>query len=423
MQINPVVRINQKFNDNSNNSLMISGEEYYIEDSNGKRYIDLCGGIWNIPFGYSNAYIKEKIVEQMNKLPFCNLISNVADIQYDYAMRLCNILGTTSILYTCSGSETVEAAIKTCRQYQKLKGRNKTAISALNLSYHGTSYGAMSVSGIDRELNHHYYPLIGDIVWMEVPHDFENIDSWNSMIDEHFAKYANEMAGVIIEPILGSGGIIPIPYSVLKRIERLCVENDILFVVDEVSTGFGRAGVPFIYQDCGVTPDLVCLSKGITNGYLPLGVLAFSKRVSEVYAEANATLEHFSSQGGNLLSIAAASAVLDLMENYPEFQVASKGEVFLNTVRNSCGDNHRLSFRGKGLMLAISFPTEVTADKLLNVVARLKKRGILAYYFYNPGYNLGLSFFPAYNCSVDALSSVASKLVCQLNSYPELWGK
>lgn len=421
MYINPVVRINQKFNKESLDSLIVSGQECYIEDSNGKQYLDLCGGIWNTPFGYSNIHIKNKIADQMNKLPFCNLISNVADVQYRYAEQLCKVLGTASVLYTCSGSESVEAAIKVCRQYQRMNGHNRTAISAFNLSYHGTSYGAMSISGIDKENNQDYYPLIGKIIWMEVPKDYTDIESWIAMVENHFGKYANELAGVIIEPILGSGGIIPIPHEILKKIEQLCNENNILFVLDEVSTGFGRAGVPFLFKYYELNPDLICLSKGITNGYLPLGVVAFSLKVSEAYSNSNTMLEHFSSQGGNLLSIAAALAVLDLMENYDEFQVEKKGLEFSNTIRSLCGENHKFDIRGKGLMLAISFPLEITPVRLLEIVEKLKKRGIIVYYFYNQGYNLGLSFFPPFTCSFDTLYKYAEKIVAQLKRYPEFW--
>lgn len=421
MYLNPVVRINQKFDEENTCSLMVSAENCYIKDSNEKEYIDLCGGIWNTPFGYSNDYINKKIIEQTSKISFCNLISNVAEIQYSYAERLCKMLGTSAILYTCSGSESLEAAIKTCRQYQRLKKRNKSTIAALNLSYHGTSYGAMSISGLDREINKDYYPLLANISWMEIPHDYKDITAWIRMFEEKFEESVEELAGVIVEPVLGSGGIIPIPYEALKRLEELCKANDVLLVLDEVTTGFGRTGVPFVFQGYNLEPDLLCFSKGITNGYMPLGVLAFSKNVCQVFSESNATLEHFSSQGGNLLSIAAAWAVLDLMENYDTFQVKEKGEMFCNEIIKFSGENYKFEIRESGLMCAISFPLEVTPVRLLEIVDKLKKRGIIVYYFYNDGYNLGLSFFPPFTCSFGEFSKYAKKIVDQLKKYPELW--
>ncbi|SET37619.1 aminotransferase family protein [[Clostridium] polysaccharolyticum] len=423
MSFNLVVRINQQFDEESKDSLIVSAEDCYIKDSNGKEYIDLCGGIWNTPFGYSNEYINQKIIEQTTKIPFCNLISNVAEVQYTYAESLCKMLGTSAVLYTCSGSESLEAAVKTCRQYQHLKKKNRATIAALNLSYHGTSYGAMSISGLDREINKEYYPLLPNITWMEVPKDYKDAHAWIQMFEKKFEESVEELSGVVVEPVLGSGGIVAIPYEALKRLEELCRKNDVLFVLDEVTTGFGRTGVPFVFQSYGLQPDLICLSKGITNGYMPLGVVAFSEHVCQTFADSKATLEHFSSQGGNLLSIAAASAVLDLMEKYDSFQVKEKGEQFCKEILEAAGDNFNCEIRGFGLMCAISFPIEVTPIRLLEIVGKLKKRGIIVYYFCNDGYNLGLSFFPPFTCSFAELSKCVKKIVGVLKKCPELWKK
>lgn len=420
MNINPVVKINQQFYEGNETILITSGEDKYLYDSNGKKYLDFCGGIWNVPFGYSNHAINQKIIEQLNKLPFCNLISNTADIQHNYAVRLCKILGASALLYTCSGSECIEAAIKTCRQYQAIKNNKRKGISAFNLSYHGTTYGAMSVSGVDKQATKDYLPLLGEIKWINSPQDLENTELWIQTIEEHFCQNASDMAGIIVEPVFGSGGIVPLPYLVLKRIEELCRENDIILVVDEISTGFGRTGVRFVYQSYGIEPDLICLSKGITNGYLPLGVLAFSCKVTETFAKKHATLEHFSTQGGNLVAIAAADAVLDLMEKYEQYEVASKGEFFKNTLVGLLSTYRSVSIRGCGLMVAISFPKELDTRRFIDVLGKIRKRGLLVYQFCNPGYNLGLSFFPPFICTDKDLKEAAEKIVTILKHYPDI---
>ncbi|MCX7842330.1 MAG: aspartate aminotransferase family protein [Clostridia bacterium] len=420
MNINPVIKINQRMYEGNESAFITTGENIYLYDSNGKKYIDFCGGIWNVPFGYSNPTINNRITEQLKRLPFCNLISNTADIQHHYAVRLCKLLGSSALLYTCSGSECIEAAIKTCRLYQTIKGSNRRDISAFNLSYHGTSYGAMSVSGVDNQAFNYYYPMVGGIKWISAPRDIENTELWLKAIEEHFRQNADAMAGIIIEPVFGSGGIIPLPYAALKRLEELCRENDILLVADEVSTGFGRTGVPFVFKSYGIDPDLTCLSKGITNGYLPLGVLAFSSRVTGVFAEKHAVLEHFSSQGGNLLAIAAADAVLDLMENYEEFEVSSKGEYFKNILKELLSPYKNVSVRGCGLMLAISFNKEPQTMRFIDILAKIRKRGLLTYHFYNPGYNAGLSFFPPYTSSRMDLQDAAEKVVSILKHCPDI---
>lgn len=391
---------------------MVSGENEYLYDENGKRYIDLCSGIWNVPFGYSNSYINEYINKQLHKLPFCNLINNVGDLHVEYAERLVNLLDAESILYTCSGSESVEAAIKVCRQYQKMRGSHRKALSAFILSYHGTSYGAMSVSGVDVELCDKYSPYMPEVLWIDVPQDVDDEEKWNNIIEDHFFNNYDKMAGIIVEPIIASGGVIPIPKNTLVRIQELCNKYDILFVVDEVSTGFGRTGTLFLYKEYKLNPDLICLSKGITNGYLPLGVLVFSERVINEYIANGEVIEHFSSQGGNLVSIAAAMAVLDLLENYSEYQVYQKGEYFKEILKEELKGYNDFKVRGKGLMVGIEFPMYphkfmTIGNMITTIINNLRKKGILVYNFCNYGHNIGLSFLPPFIIEMKDLKKYA----------------
>lgn len=410
VNINPVVKINQRFDEGHDCHLMVKGSDHYIYDTNGKRYIDFCSGIWNVPFGYSNKQIDQRINEQMDRLQFCNLVMNTAEIQEEYASLINKELGTTGFLYTCSGSESIEAAIKTCRKYQSMKKNNRKGISAFNLSYHGTTYGAMSVSGVDKKASEDYFPLIDAIKWIELPTCLEDEELWLAIIEEHFEKHWEEMAGIIIELVLGSGGIIEVPKLVVKRIAKLCEKYDVLMVVDEVTTGFGRTGVPFAFKEYEIEPDLICLSKGITNGYLPLGGLAFSRKVSETFVENHEMLEHFSTQGGNLLSIAAAKGVLELMEDYESYEVHRKGEVFKEYLSSQFSKDDGVKVRGKGLMLALELSENLRKEQLLNLWQQLKKRGILVYLFSNPGYNQGFSFFPPFTCTDDDLIKTAKNI-------------
>lgn len=418
--MNPVVKINQKFNEGTDIPLIVSGEHNYLYDSNGKKYIDFCGGIWNVPFGYSNPMINEKINEQLAQLPFCNMITNTAEIQNAYACKLNSILGTSGLLYTCSGSESIEAAIKTCRKYQSIKKNKRKGITAFNLSYHGTTYGAMSVSGVDKRGTEDYFPLVDEISWLDVPKNWKDEECWLQAVENHFDKNAQNMAGIIIEPVLGSGGIIEVPKKVMIRIEELCRANDILLVVDEVTTGFGRTGISFAFKRYNVKPDLICLSKGITNGYLPLGGLAFGHNVAKTFVSDDATLEHFSTQGGNLLSIAAATGVLELMKNYDTYRVAAKGNFFVSHLRNLLSQYNNIEVRGYGLMVAISFPKELKHNRLEEISQKLRKRGILVYLFCNPNYNLGISMFPSFTSTEKELADTADKIVNQLERYSDI---
>ncbi len=410
MDINSVVRIGFPFNYIDPDPFMVRGEGMYLFDKNEKPYLDLNSGIWNTSFGYGNKKIEESVMKQMNKLPFCNLVQNQADIQVQYAEKLCDYLGGFStVLYTCSGSESVEAAIKSCRKYQQIKcSPGKKVIGAFELSYHGTSYGAMSISGIDKEYVMDFHPLLPEIEWIDVPEDLEDSEQWNKILEEFFGKFGDSLAGVIVEPIFASGGVVEIPSKVLQKLQSLCNESDALFVVDEVATGFGRTGYPFAFQKDEVKPDLLCLSKALNNGFLPLGVLAFSNQAAEVFANAQESLEHFSTQGGNLLSIAAADAVLEIMQEYSSFEVKRKGELLAAELRNQL-DSLGVKVRGTGLMIAIDFNGKGNNEKLMDILEKLKRLGILAYAFNNPGHNLGISILPPFTIEEEMFHNISQK--------------
>ena len=270
MNGNGVIRSGYPFGWGAYESTLVRGDGMYVFDQNGKRYLDLCSGLWNMPLGYSERRIKAVVNKQMEQLPFSNLLVFSSDIQTQYAQRLLQWMGDFGcILYTCSGSETVEAAIKTCRQYQCLRNcPERRRIAAFTLSYHGTSYGAMSVSGIDQILTDVYRPLVPEISWVTVPADYANEDAWRQAINGLWEQEGDYLAGFIVEPVMASGGVVPIPNPVLQHIQQRCRAGDVLLVADEVATGFGCTGTPFAWQQAEITPDLVCLSKAINNGYL-----------------------------------------------------------------------------------------------------------------------------------------------------------
>ncbi|HIV17397.1 MAG TPA: aspartate aminotransferase family protein [Candidatus Alectryocaccobium stercorigallinarum] len=415
---NPLMRIGRPF-DEEEEKLIAGGDGEYLFDSNGRKYLDLCGGIWNTPFGYGNKYIIEKIKKQAEILPFCNLITSAADIQVSYAERLTRYLGMEKLLFTCSGSEAVEAAIKAARQYQSIKNSGKRAVAAFNLSYHGTSYGAMSVSGIDLSITAPFGPLLDGIEWIQTPQDIYDAVKWNREIERLFSEKAENLAGIIIEPVIASGGVIEVPDETLRYIERLCLENDVMLIYDEVSTGFGRTGVPFVFKDRGIKPDLVCLSKGMTNGYMPLGALAFSKRIAGTFIQAHETFEHFSSQSGNLISTAAADAVLDIMEDYDSYGVERKGECFRKVLAEELKDTGA-DVRGRGLMTGISLDQRLSDAAFKSIIDGIERQGILVYYFNNPGYNRGLSFFPPFTIEEETLIRAAHAVAKKIKREPEI---
>lgn len=412
--MNPVIRGGFPFTQERQQSAFVRAERMNVYDQNGKRYVDLCSGLWNMPLGYSNALIKDRITEQIEQLPFSNMLSGFSSVQEQYAKRLVDVMGDFAcVLYTCSGSESVEAAIKTCRKYQRLRNQSgRKKIGAFSLSYHGTSYGAMSVSGIDQPLTDDYAPLLPEICWCPVPSNYKNEQEWAESIDVFFVRYGEELAGFIVEPVFASGGVVPVPAAVLRYLQKRCRQYDALFVIDEVATGFGRTGTMFAYEQPGLSPDLVCLSKAINNGYLPLGALVYGWECARVFLEKQEGIEHFSTQGGNTAAVSAAIGMLECMRDYASFKVAEKGNYFLNLLKEGVGA--RTEVRGAGLMIGVDFPERFNGLDVLRAVELFRKRGFIVYMYNNEPYNRGISFFPSFLITEEEIEAYSRQIVSLL---------
>lgn len=398
-----------------------SGNGIYVKDINGKKYLDTISGVWNVSFGYNNEKIKTAINEQLNKIPFANLYVAPAKITFDYAHKLINMLNGDfeKLVYTCSGSESSELAMKICRKYQRLVGNNRYMIATINYSYHGTSYGAMSLSGIDKELVKDYYPLVEGIKWINIETGQSEQERCEK-ITEFIDKYHTELAGVILEPVLGSGGVIEIGKKVLEIIRQKCNQYDIVLIFDEVATGFGRTGKMFAYQHYGVLPDLMCISKIMSNGMVPIGGVLLGHKVCNIYENKSSFIEHFSTQNGNPLACAASMVVLDYMNEALFEEIEKKGKYLENGLKISINANSsNLVIRRKGLMIAIDIKTsngEILSEELLDKILQTSyRKGIIIHPFYNPDKNSGIMLFPAFITEFVELDIIIEKVCKVLN--------
>lgn len=412
MSVNRVICGSFPFREQMAETALVKGEGIYIFDQDGRKYLDLCSGLWNVPLGYSNEEIKKHIEKQLEELPYNNLIAFSSDVQQRYALKLTDWLGErfSHVLYTCSGSETTEAAIKTCRQYQALSGQpHRKVIGAFSISYHGTSYGAMSVSGLDRPITSDYQPLVSAISLLEIPGDYRDEEEWIRCVDRFFDVNEDKLAGFVAEPVLASGGIIPVPFRILRHIADRCRRCGALLVDDEVATGFGRTGTPFLYQQAGFTPDLICMSKAVNNGYLPLGILVYGKACADKFVEEGAAIEHFSTQGGNAAAVAAAEGMLQCMRGYEQYRVKEKGELFTGLLRE--GLSGKTDIRSMGLMTAVDLPRHYSGADILNVMEMFKKRGMSVYMYNNDDYNKGISFFPPFVITEEEIEKCSGQIL------------
>ena len=235
------------------------GDGAYMWDIDGKKYVDFVGGIAVNSLGCNNEKLVKKISEQAAKLIHCsNLYYTEPQIQ------LANMLVQNSdfdkVFFCNSGAEANEAALKLCRKYAKLKNKKGSDIITMIKSFHGRTYGAVTATGQDK-YHKGLDPLLPGIKYAE----YNNIESLKSVVDEN-------TCAIMMEVIQGEGGIIPAEKEYLQAVRKLCDENDILLVFDEVQTGVGRSGELFAYQVYGVAPDIATLAKGLAGG-VPIGAM------------------------------------------------------------------------------------------------------------------------------------------------------
>lgn len=407
---------------------LAAGEGIYVQDTNGKIYIDGISGLWNVSLGYRHPGIRQAILEQLDALPYVNPVDYSNPVTLQFAEKLLQLTpdNLTKVAFTCTGSESVELAIKLMRKYHHLRHQpQKNVIAVLDKSYHGSYYGSMSASGIDQEISESYGPKVPGFLFHPVPvcrHCTPgNIagDCLSRQLDQLEALFAREghvMAGFMLEPIIGSGGIIPIPEAYLQRLKELCLEHDVLLAFDEVATGMGRTGKMFAFEYSGVTPDILCLSKGINSGYLPLGATLFSEAIQQAFALAGSHIEHLSTQNGNPVACAAGIATLEALEQPGMLEtISARGQLLRSALDQALqGNPLYLEVRGKGLMTGVALRSRHSAEECLppellaDIVGKLKRRGLIVYPFHTPGLTSGFHLFPPFIIKEEEVLEIVS---------------
>ncbi|MBI3618183.1 MAG: adenosylmethionine--8-amino-7-oxononanoate transaminase [Candidatus Omnitrophica bacterium] len=301
----------------------------YLIDTKGNRYLDGVSSLWVNVHGHGHRIVNARVREQLNKLEHSTLLglSNAPSVELARKLTAIAPKGLTKVFYSDNGSTAVEAAIKIAYQYWQNTGRKqKKYIAHLANSYHGDTLGSVSVGGI--ELFHKVYRnLIFKTIRVDFPdcyrapkgkkypdYAFECLDRFDAMLQ----KRRGQIAAFVVEPIVqGAAGMIMWPKGILKRMSELCRHYEIIFIADEVATGFGRTGTMFACEHEGVAPDILCLAKGITAGYLPLAATLTTKRIFDGFCfdyKDQKTFFHGHTYTGNPLACAAALANLDVFK-------------------------------------------------------------------------------------------------------------
>ena len=276
----------------------IRGKGMYLYDAEGNEYLDFAAGIAVHALGHAHPVFTKAIQEQ------AGLLIHTSNLYYhdrlaEASEKLAKAAGMDKVFFTNSGTEAIEGAIKAARKYAWLKDhKNDHEIIAMHNSFHGRSLGALSVTG-----NEHYQepfrPLIGGIRFAS----FNDLESVQEQVNE-------KTCAIILETIQGEGGIYPAEPAFLQGIRKLCDENDILLILDEIQCGMGRSGHMFAFQEYGVEPDILTVAKAIGCG-IPVGAFLLNEKTA---AQSLVPGDHGTTYGGNPLACRAVSTVLDIFE-------------------------------------------------------------------------------------------------------------
>jgi len=359
--------------------VIASAEGVDITDVDGHKTLDAVGGLWNVNLGYSCQSIKDAIAEQLAILPYYSSFrgtSNAPAVELSHALTEWFAEdGLTRAFFTSGGSDSVETALRLSRQYHRIRGElDRTKFISIRQGYHGTHFGGASVSG-NAKFRRNYEPMLPGCFHIPAPWTYRNPFSEDdparlaelcaSLLEEEIRfQSPDTVAAFIMEPVLGSGGVIVPHETFMPMVRDICDKYGVLLIADEVITAFGRTGAWTGSRLWGVTPDLACIAKGISNGFFPFGAAMISEKIADAF-ESNK--DGFGSIGhGYTCSahpVGAAAALATLAETQKLNVVdnaAARGDELLAGCRD-LQEQHEIvgDVRGKGLMVCL----ELVADR------------------------------------------------------------
>ena len=408
------------------------GEGIYLFDVDGHQYIDSAAGMWNVNVGHGRKELADVSAAQMGKLEYASTFGSASNRpSIELAAKVASLLpgDLNTVFFAGGGSEANDSAFKLARLYWHQLGRStKRIILGRNMGYHGLTLATTQATGIKR-----YWDMLdvhdGGFTHVSAPYMYRDANGRsetefvNDLMDELEAKIAavgaENIAAMIAEPIMGTGGVIVPPDSYFPRLTEILKANDILLIADEVITGFGRTGTWFGVQQWNVQPDLMTMAKGISSGYLPLAAVALSDEVrGPLYDDPNLWLMHGFTYSGHPVACAVAVRNLEIMER--EDLIANSAQVgayFEEQLRAFAADQPAIGVvRGRGLMLAMEMkaPAAVpgTDTPLADRLAPRISRAALAHGLVvraMPGSDV-LTFSPPLNITTEETDEIITRL-------------
>ncbi|WP_067700366.1 aminotransferase family protein [Nocardia jejuensis] len=348
------------------------GDGAYIWDEAGNQYLDATAGLWFTNVGHGRREIADAVAKQLTDLAHYSNFGDLASpVLRDLAERLAAIAPVpgSKIFFTSGGSDGIDTAAKLARRYWHEVGRpDKTIVVGRQKAYHGMHVAGTALSGLapNREGYGEFMPDARTIEW-------DQAKSLTALIEEVGAE---RIAAFFAEPIIGAGGVYLPPEGYLTEVRRICRDNDILFVADEVVTGFGRIGGSwFASSRFDLEPDIMTTAKGLTSGYVPMGAVFVAPRIAEPFFSGGVWWRHGYTYGGHAAAAAAAVANLDIIERENLLEASKNLEALLHEHFAPLADHARVSEvrSGLGAVAAIQLADPAEA---LGMVKTLRAHGV-----------------------------------------------
>lgn len=352
--------------------LFTGADGMHYTTADGRQVLDGMAGLWCVNAGHNQRPIVEAIQRASETLDYVSSFQMSHPAAFELAERIAAIApaGLDHVFFTNSGSESVDSALKIARGYFRARGETgRTRFVGRAKGYHGMGWGGLSVSGIGRHRKE-FAPFLPEVD--HLPHTLSHEHAafsrgqpqWGAHLADELEALAaihdpSSIAAVIVEPVTGSGGVLPPPVGYLERLRRLCDQYGILLIFDEVITGFGRIGAPFAAGAFGVTPDLITCAKGMTNGAVPMGGVIVGDKVWNGYMagpESAIELFHGYTYSGHPLACAAGLATLDVYRDQGVFEnAAAMAPVWQDALHGLAGLPGVIDIRNIGILGAIEF--------------------------------------------------------------------
>lgn len=330
-----------------------AGNGALLTDEQGKKYIDLGSGIAVNTFGAADPVWAKAVADQASKL------QHISNLYYTepcatLAQMLCEKTGMSKVFFSNSGAEANECAIKAARLYAAgKKGKEYYTIITLVNSFHGRTITTLAATGQDG-FHQDFTPLTEGFVYCPA----NDLDTLTALVQEH------KCAAIMMEPVQGEGGVVPLTKEFVTGARKLCDDNDLVLIFDEVQTGNGRTGSLYAYMQFGITPDVVSTAKGLAGG-LPLGATMLSEKMQDVFTAGS----HGSTFGGNPVCCAGAISILSRLDDQLMAEVQTKSAYIFKELEAADGVK---SVTGMGLMIGIETAKDASA-----VVAECMANGVL----------------------------------------------